>query len=93
MEILATENWYLTKDGKRVRERHPLAATLLVAKGTMFDQQVFDKYPELEEDDVVTEELDRVEDDEQPGFKEMKRPPRTKAVKDPERTKRERRDD
>jgi len=73
MRIVASESWYGTAEGKRVRERHPLARFLIVAKGSQIDDGELNRYPILEES----------EPKEKPAkakLKAVERPPENKAI-------------
>jgi hypothetical protein len=78
MKIISDERWYLTDDGRRVPERHPLARRLLVSKGAEIDEAELEKYPLYDEaDEGKYPLLDQAEG------KAINAPPETKAVRGP----------
>jgi len=72
MKIVSTERWWKTDDGKRVRDRHPLARQLLVGKGGEIEESELEKYPILDDDFEL---------------KAVAEPPDTKAIDEPEKAK------
>jgi len=70
MRIVASESWYGTAEGKRVRERHPLARFLIVARGSQIDDAELERYPILEENEKPAK----------PKLKAVERPPENKAI-------------
>ena len=72
MRIIAEESWYGTAEGKRVRERHPLARFLIVAKGSQIDDAELERYPIFEE----------------PSAKAIDKPPENKAIGEAPKRKR-----
>jgi hypothetical protein len=72
MKIISDERWWLTDDGKRVRDKHPLARRLLVGKGSEIEESELEKYP------ILDEEFE---------LKAVAEPPDTKAIEEPEKAK------
>jgi len=72
MKIVSSERWWLTDDGKRVRDKHPLARRLLVGKGGEIEESELEKYP------ILDEEFE---------LKAVSAPPDTKAFEEPEKAK------
>jgi hypothetical protein len=70
MKIIADRNWWMTLDGNRVEDRHPLAARLIVGKGSEIEEEELMRYPLL---------------DAESESKAISEPPQTKAVKAPKR--------
>jgi len=81
MRIVASESWYGTAEGKRVRERHPLARFLIVAKGSQIDDGELNRYPILEESEPKEKPA-------KPKLKAVERPPENKAIEEPPKRKR-----
>lgn len=73
MRVIADRNWWVTDDGHRVPDRHPLARRLLVGKGCEIDESILNRYPVLDE----TSEA-----------KAINEPPETKAISGPWKRKR-----
>ena len=80
MRFVAEESWYGTESGHRVKERHPLARFLIVAKGAEIDDSEFNRYPILEENGEQVKP--------EPKAKAIDRPPENKAIEGAPRRKR-----
>lgn len=82
MRIIAEESWYGTAEGKRVRERHPLARFLIVAKGSQIDDAELERYPI--HDDSSSKAIDKP-----PSNKAIEEPPKRKRGRPPKAKKEE----
>lgn len=71
-KIRADQRWWVTDDGHRVPDHHPLARRLLVGKGCEIDESTLARYPVLDE----------------PQGKAINEPPETKAISGPWKRKR-----
>jgi hypothetical protein len=72
MKIISEERWWLTDDGRRVRDKHPLARRLLVGKGAEIEESELEKYPILDDDFEL---------------KAVAEPAETKSMDEPEKAK------